>query len=499
MSPVSRFSRRDLLKAGLAAAPGAALARLGFAQKSGSQPASLSAAVRRGAGFPVHTSQWHGDSSVGAALRAGTASKGSVLATVQNELSRTSRFGRVIDPDFLEPTLRERDLRVPAPPAGEVLRARFPHLRRHFVFEYYPWYQTNPWTHWAETGYQPPFGIASTMMPRLGPYSSSDRAVIEQHARWMADMGVGAIAISWWGRGSFEDQTTPVIMDIMRAHDIHVTFHLEPYADNRASSYASDVLYILREYGEKRKWDNFLLLENADGTSAPVIKSFRTILPPTVIDCTGAVLTVPDYTPDAVWRQQTDTLREAIRPTFSRITLLADSLDVGRTRAGGFDGMAIYDSYVRPATWPAAATDFDGSNLLFSFAINCGFDGYLPVVPRGVCDIPLPFEPPVGTVNWDDPSSRVKAQAASYNRVVESLDRTLALQADATRFNSKQGFFLAYVNTFNEWHEGTAFEPARHRRDLRPEELAFKYHNPENGAWRMELLQSLLRPLTDNR
>lgn len=495
---MSRFSRRDLLKAGLAAAPGAALARFGFSQKS-PQAVTLDAAVRRGAGFPVHASQWHGDSSVGAALRAGTASKGSVLATVQNELSRTARFGRVIDPDFLEPTLRERDLRLPVAPAGDVLRARFPHLRRHFVFEYYPWYQTDPWTHWAETGYEPPFGIASTMMPRLGPYNSADPQIIEQHARWMADMGAGAIAISWWGRGSLEDQTTPLIMDIMRDHDIHVTFHLEPYADNRAMSYASDVLYILREYGEKRNWDNFLLLENADGTSAPVIKSFRTILPPTVVDCTGATLTVPDYTPDAVWRQQTDTLRELIRPTFDRITLLADSLDVGRTRAGGFDGMAIYDSYVRPATWPAAATDFGGNNLLFSFAINCGFDGYLPVVPRGVCDIPLPFEPPVGTVNWDDASSRIKAQAASYNRVLESLDRTLALQADAARFNSKQGFFLTYVNTFNEWHEGTAFEPARHRRDLRPEELAFKYHNPENGSWRMELLQSLLRPLTDNR
>jgi len=480
-------------------APGAALMRLGLDQKPGAPIGALDATVRRGAGFPVHASQWHGDSSVGAALRAGTVSKGSALSTVRDSLSRTSRIGPLIDRDFHEPVLRERDLRLPARPAAEVLRARFPHLRRHFVFEYYPWYQTNPWTHWAETGYAPPFGIAATMMPKLGPYESANRQVIEQHARWMADMGAGAIAISWWGRGSLEDRTTPLIMDIMRAHDIHVTFHREPYADNHASSYASDVLYLVREYGEKRKWDNLLLLENADGTSAPVIKSFRTILPPTVIDCTGAVLKVPDYTPDAVWRQQTDTLRAALRPTFDRITLLADSLDVGRTRAGGFDGMAIYDSYVRPATWPAAATDFGGNNLLFSFAINCGFDGYLPVLPRGVCDVPLPFEPPVGAVNWEDASSRIQAQAASYNRVLESLDRTLALQADAARYNSRQGFFLAYVNTFNEWHEGTAFEPARHRRDLRPEELAFKYHNPENGSWRMELLQSLLRPITDNR
>jgi hypothetical protein len=482
---VSRLSRRALLKAGLAAANGAALLHLGFDQKPGVTPAPLDGAARRAAGFPVPAAQWHGDSSVGAAQRTGSA--------------RIARFGRSIDADFLEPVLRERELHLPISSAGQLLRARFPHLRRHFVFEYYPWYQTAPYVHWSDTGYEPPFGIAATTMPHLGPYSSADPTVIAQHARWMAEMGVGAIAISWWGRGSFEDRTTPLIMDIMRDHDIHVTFHMEPYADNRALTFADDVLYVLREYGERRNWDNFLLLENADGTSAPVIKGFRTILPPTVVDCTGTVQTVPDYHPDAVWRQQTDLLREATRSTFDRITLLADSLDVGRTRDAGFDGMAIYDSYVRPSTWAAAATNFGGNNLLYSFAINCGFDGFQPIVPRHVCDIPLPFEPPVASMNWNDDGARIRAQAAAYNRVLESFDRTLVLQADPARYNSRRGFFLTYVNTFNEWHEGTAFEPARHRRDLRPEEAEYGYHNPVNGAWRMELLQSLLRPLTADR
>jgi hypothetical protein len=161
--------------------------------------------------------------------------------------------------------------------------------------------------------------------------------------------------------------------------------------------------------------------------------------------------------------------------------------------------MAIYDSYVRPSTWEAAASDFGGNDLLYSFAINCGFDGFRPIVPRHVCDIPLPFEPPVASLNWAEPGSRVRAQIASTARVRESFARTLVLQADAGRFNARQGFFLAYVNTFNEWHEGTTFEPARDRRDLLPEEAAYGYHNPENGAWRMELLQSLLRPLTADR
>jgi hypothetical protein len=379
------------------------------------------------------------------------------------------------------------------------LRRRYPHLRRHFVFEYYAWYETNPYFQWAGKEHATPYQIASTMMPALGPYHSMDAAVVEQHARWLADSGVGAIAISWWGPDSNTNRATPLIMDVMKAHDIHVTFHLEPYGPNRATSYAADINYLLREYGEKRRWDNFLLLEHADGTSTPVFKSFRTILPKTVVDCMGIVQTVPDYTADDVWLRQTDAVRENAKPLFNRVVLLADSLDVGRTKAGGFDGMAIYDSYVRPTTWPQAASDFGGSNLLYSFAINCGFDGYVPLKPAGPCDVPLPFEPPVGPIDWTSTASRLIAEEASRARVIESLNTTLALQTDPSRGNWARGFFLTYVTTFNEWYEGTSFEPAKNRASLLPQERAYNYHNPENGSWRLELLKQLLSPITAGR
>ncbi len=492
------FSRRDLLKTSLAAAPGAALARLGL----GASPASAQqkAAGQAYAGFPTPSRQWRGDSSVAAALKAGNIPRGSTLGAVAQSLTQPPPQ---VYPRFNRKT-RERELpegftRLHMPAAIGALRAAFPNLRRHFVFEYYAWYATNPYVHWDEKGYGPPYGIASTMMPALGPYDSMNRDVVEQHARWMADAGVGAIAISWWGRGSSSDLATPMIMDVMRAHDIHVTFHLEPYRADRALFYASDVNYLLREYGERRRWDAFLLLEHGDGQATPVLKTFRTIVPKTVIDCQGIVQTVPDYTPDDVWRRQTDAVRENARPLFDQIVLLADSLDVGRTMAGGFDGMAIYDSFVRPTTWPQAATDFGGNNLLYSFAVNCGFDGYVPVVPAGVCDVPQPFEPPVGPIDWLSPVSRLTAEAASHARVIESLESTIRLQADPQGGNARRQFFLTYVTTFNEWHEGTAFEPAKHRGNLLPEERQFNYHNPDNGAWRLELLRGVLQPIVQGR
>jgi hypothetical protein len=84
--------------------------------------------------------------------------------------------------------------------AGQQLRRRFPNLSRHFAFEYYPWYDTSPWRHWDQWNRRPPGDIAASSWPELGPYSSVDARVVERHARWIVDSGVGTVNLSWWGR-----------------------------------------------------------------------------------------------------------------------------------------------------------------------------------------------------------------------------------------------------------------------------------------------------------
>ena len=56
----------------------------------------------------------------------------------------------------------------------------------------------------------------------------------------------------------------------------------------------------------------------------------------------------------------------------------------------------------------------------------------------------------------------------------------------------KRGFFLAYINSFNEWHEGHQFEPMKDRGDLTPEERAIGYHNPDDGQYRLKALKKRL-------
>ena len=391
----------------------------------------------------------------------------------------------------------EQDRRNPASTGdylriGAELRARYRDLRRHFVYEYYPWYGTNPWRHWDQWERTPPVDLASNYVPALGPYDSRDAAIIEQHAKWIAESGAGAIDISWWGPGSFEDRAVPLIMDVMRDHDIHVAFHLEPYRTDRVTRYAEDVSYLLREYGERRRWDNFLLLEDASGRVGPVVKSFRTIVPREGADCHGTVFSVPDWVPDALWRRQTDRVRESLRTEFDTVTLLADVSDVGRMQAAGFDGMAIYDNFVRPETWRPLAEACTSRDQVFSFNTNPGFDAiHLRTVDPGSCYVPTSVEP-AGSYTWSDPRERDRAAHESQARIAESFATTLRLQTDPALSDDRRGFLLVYINSFNEWHEGHQFEPMRDAAALSDAERALGYHNPNQGDYRLAKIKELL-------
>ena len=369
---------------------------------------------------------------------------------------------------------------------------RFADLRRHFLFEYYPWYRNDPWEHWNEFGRNPPGSIASNYMPALGAYDSRLTPVMERHARWIAESGAGAIDVSWWGHEHSNTKIIPTLMDVMADHDIHVAFYIEPYHDRHAQTYADDVMYLIRNYGDRRHWDCFLLLENANGKVGPVFKSFRTILTPSGTDCKGVVSPTADYAEDGVWRRQTDGVREILKGDFDQVTLLADSTHVGRTAAGGFDGIALFDNYVSPATWHQHAQNCTDRNLVFAFQVNPGFDGTVQaVVEPGSCYSPPEFSPGGGTYDWTRAADRARAAQASRSRIIESFNTTVELQATPAMANARQGFFLVYMNSFNEWHEGHQFEPMKNWADLTPAERA-QYHNADDGAYRLDTLRGLI-------
>ncbi len=393
---------------------------------------------------------------------------------------------------------------TPAPPArspsATTLAERFRDLDRRFVFEYYPWYGRDPWRHWNEGGRNPPHDLASGYVPRLGAYDSRSLEAIERHARWISASGAGAISLSWWGRGSYEDGVVHDVMDVMKDHGLAVTFGLEPYADDRGARFFDDVIYLLTEYGEKRGWDAFLILRNEDGSESPVFKGFRTILPETIVDCHGILRRVSDYTPDPLWSRQIDRIRRELRWDFDRVLLLADSLDFGRAPASGFDGIAVYDNFIGPDRYEPLARDASAAGLLFAFNVNPGYDEIpLEDVPPGSCYQPRPFAPEAGPLDFSVSDHRELAAALSVARIRSSLAATVEVQNDTRLSNYESGFFLVYINSFNEWHEGHAFEPMKDDLDLTAGERAHGYHNPAYGDYRITALSEAIRPLLTGR
>ena len=386
---------------------------------------------------------------------------------------------------------------VPWEALGEVLRQRYRDPRRHFVFEYYPWYATDPVRHWDQWRRRPPLDVAASSMPLLGPYDSRSAAVIEQHARWIADAGAGVVNLSWWGVGSYTDRAVPLIMDVMRAHDIHVAFHIEPYGPQRVRRTARDLQYLIREYGERRGWDALFLHERADGSSGPVFKWFRSTLPLTEVDCHGVPRYVADYTADERWRAVLDEARAALDGIFDRVTLLADTTDAFRAARAGWDGIAVYDPLTEAAEWPATAERATAHGLPFTFPVNPGLDMIHPRLPKIDCrSVVPPFAPDVGPLDWSDEYDRERAHEAAVERVQETLGRNLVIQLDESLQNVDEGFFLVYIVSFNEWHEGTQFEPMKPYDDLTAAERALGYHNPATGAFaRLDRLTELFRRL----
>jgi len=397
--------------------------------------------------------------------------------------------------ELAEPVIAPAAARTDWAHMGAQLRARFTDLKRHFIFEYYPWYRTSPWSHWNQWDRVPPTDMASTSVPLLGPYDSGDTKVIEQHAAWIVESGAGAINMSWWGRNSYPDRLVDRVMDVMAAHDIKVMFHLEPYG-GRNSRYADDIAWLIDQYGDKRGWDAMLLLRDARGKVGPVFKSFRTIVSEQTTDCHDVTTEVADYMSDDEWLRRTDAIRESFRGTFDHVTLLADSLQVRRVAASGFDGSAPYDNSRDETQYRKQARRATAHELVFSFNCNPGFDGIARrKVSRGSCYVPAGFHPDGAVFDWSLESDRERARRLAQRKIRDTLSTSIKVQLDPALANYPRGFFLVFLNSFNEWHEGHQFEPAKKYKRLTEEERAVGYHNPRNGHARFHTLKRSLHKL----
>jgi hypothetical protein len=72
------------------------------------------------------------------------------------------------------------------------------------------------WEHWSQNNHQPPGDIYSRFYPAQGPYSSSDPRVVAEQMNQISSVGIDEVVVSWWSRGSIEDQRLPLVISAAR-------------------------------------------------------------------------------------------------------------------------------------------------------------------------------------------------------------------------------------------------------------------------------------------
>ncbi len=278
---------------------------------------------------------------------------------------------------------------------------------------FYAWYGSlshdGAWRHWDQNGHDPPGDIASSYYPLRGPYSSRDPAVLAAQMAELRDAGVGAIAVSWWGQGGWDDETLDAVFAAAGDAGIKVAFHIEPYSGRTPASIVADVHALLARYGKSQA-----LLRIARPTSGSPNPSPR-----------------PVFYIFASSQLPTDGLQKAIaslRGTADDSIVLLHSPRARTATRVGADGVYTYDPLVSdPSEFGTLVSDCRAANLICSPSVSPGFDN-THAVSTGLQMVD-------------------RAGGSRYDSLWQE-----AIDAQAEWVS---------IVSYNEWHEGTAIEPAR--------------------------------------
>ena len=127
---------------------------------------------------------------------------------------------------------------------------------------YFPWWgtptgPTGYWSHW--------YSADGTLQIKDHPpflYDSGDRSVLARQLSAAASSGLDALAVSWWGRGSLEDQHFSTMLDTAAsvASPVHLAAQFETagLAAGGATGIASQLSYVLSTYSSRSGYLHYL-------------------------------------------------------------------------------------------------------------------------------------------------------------------------------------------------------------------------------------------------
>lgn len=283
-----------------------------------------------------------------------------------------------------------------------------------FHLFYYPWWG-NPefndgnYTHWGDYSHDPANDdLSCNYFPKLGVYSNKDPEVLAQHMQWIRQSGVGTIVISWWGQGSPEDVTTPLVLDAAAVEGVKCCFITEPYDGRNAASVIDDIRYIYDNYGNHPAFYR-ASKPNKWGTSTEPRGVFYVYDSYTIV--TGLAAAV-----DAIRGTEYDAILISNNSPITGVDLV-DTIH--------YDGFFTYNVKSEHGNnFPSMATTLHAQNSL-----------WCPSVSAGYVD------------------TRTERDGFVSRRNGQRLNMMMT-----AAYKTNPAFIT--ITSFNEWHEGTQIEPS---------------------------------------
>ena len=234
----------------------------------------------------------------------------------------------------------------------------------HWNHQYLPHWNPNITKQYQKGYHSPPDDIGSNFYPALGPYSSKDPKVIDEHMRQMRIAGVGVIVLSWYPPGDGpSDGLVPSLLDAAAKYRMKVTLHIEPYKGRDDKTVHNDVKYIINTYAKHKA---FYKYHTADGRTLPMLYIYNSY-----------------HTPVEAWAQlMTTDGSHSVRNTPYDCIFIALMVEINHRKyidAGGFDGFYTYsvtDKFTYGPIWrfwPQFKSIAEQTNTLFIPSVGPGY------------------------------------------------------------------------------------------------------------------------------
>lgn len=297
---------------------------------------------------------------------------------------------------------------------------------------YYPWYGTpdgpggksrnNQTIHWEHIDPAAKKISSSTNYPVSGAYDSHDPTVIERHTQLAKASGIDAFIISWWGKGTFEDQAVPLILDSCAKSNIKACIYYEEVPKGGTpATVAAEIVDITSRYAVHPSYFRI----TRDGESHPVIFLYGRAIEQLGLE---------------KWKE----VQQLLAKTSPRPFLIGDNFS--KLSVDTFDGVHSYG----PAGDLAAAqkrgeTFQTWAKRTMPWWANCG-EGGKAARDSGKISCCTVFP------GYDD--RVVRKPGLVVKREGGDLYQELWREAIA----AKPDWIL--ITSFNEWHEGSEIEPS---------------------------------------